>query len=614
MAAHSSGPPPARHLIHDGKDMVIMLGLALLGTAGIGTWIWGEAAALLTRGTLPRVPISQSLSIALRLPGHLRDPREAWPTAAAALLPGSTAFYGAAAILIVIGAALVLTGARVWVRFKRRDDGFATRKDLAVHLAQAAVIKRGPVVRPSLSKSPFALTDVGLPLGCSVPDKVRLAVSTEDSVVVIAAPRQGKSSQVVIPWTHRWHGPALATSMRMDVLLATATLRAKTGPVAVMAPTGMTPWPSIVRWSPTAGCRSLDKARQRAEVMVTVGRSEKQDSSNAGYFGANATNLLTLWLHAAALAERSMRDVLTWSLNDRDDTPVKLLRDHEDAAPGSAQLLDALYRTPPETKSGLWTTVQTALAPLLSPTAQATFCPQTEAEGFDLESFLRSKGTVYLLVAEKQAAALAPLIAAFVDELIETAKRIADTMPGGRLDPPLGLFLDEIANVVPLPSLPALMSFAGGSGIFVAAILQSRAQAEARWGSEQAAMLWGAATVKLILGGLSGTELRDLSESLVGDYDRHMTTYQRSDDGAITTGSSIQRHKTMTAEDIRTLNSARREALVIHATTPAVKIRMTRHYEGPNAALHAQAEKDARAILATFVQDTSATDAKEPAS
>lgn len=385
--------------------------------------------------------------------------------------------------------------------------------------------------------------------------------------------------------------------MRMDVLLATATLRANAGPVAVMAPTGITSWPSMLRWSPTSGCASLDKARQRAEVMVTVGRSEKQDSSNAGYFGANATNLLTLWLHAAALSGRSMHEVLTWSLSDRDDTPVKLLRDQPNAAPGSAQLLDALYRTPPETKSGLWTTVQTALAPLLSPTAQATFCPDG-GESFDLEEFLRSNGTIYLLVAEKQASALAPLIAAFVDELIETAKRIADTMPGGRLDPPLGLFLDEIANVVPLPALPALMSFAGGSGIFIAAILQSRAQAEARWGTQQAAMLWGAATVKLILGGLAGSELRDLSDNLVGDYDRQMTTYQRSDDGAITTGTSVQQHKTMTAEDIRTLDSTKREALVIHATTPAVKIRMTRHYEGPDAVLYAAAERDARSILA----------------
>jgi type IV secretion system protein VirD4 len=601
MNANTNAPSPARHLVHDGKDMVIAIGLGLLTFVGAGAWAWGEIAGFLAHGTFPLFPVSQCVQVALRLPAHVRDPRGAWPAVAAALLPGPLLFYSAGALLLMIAAGVISGSATAWARHKQRDDGFATRKNLRTHLAEAAVLARGPVVRPSLANTNYALTDVGLLLGRSVPDKVALAVSTEDSVVVIAAPRQGKSSQVVIPWLHRWPGPALCTSMRPDVLLATATLRAKHGPVAVMAPTGMTTWPSTVQWSPTSGCRNLDKARQRAEVMVTVGRSEKQDSSNAGYFGANATNLLTLWLHAAAIADRSMRDVLTWALNDRDDTPVKLLRDHEHAAPGTAQLLDGLYRTPPETKSGLWTTVQTALAPLLSPTSQVTFCPNPQHGSFDLEDFLVSGGTIYLLVAEKQATALAPLIAAFVDELIETAKRLADAMPGGRLDPPLGLFLDEIANVVPLPSLPALMSFAGGSGIFITAILQSRAQAEARWGQEQAAMLWGAATVKLILGGLTGPELRDLSD-LVGEYDRHMTTYQRSDDGAISTSTSVQQHKTMTAEDIRTLDSAKREALVIHATTPAVKIRMTRHYEGPDTALHARAERDARAVLANVGQ------------
>ena len=591
----SATPVPARHLVHDGKDLLIALTVGTLAAAGLGIWAWGEAAGLLARAALPNVPVSQGVSIAVRLVRHLADPRAAWPPAAAGHLPGPLLFYTAGLLLLAIAAAFGLFVGRVWTRLKRRDDGLATRKDLAMHLSEKAVLARGPVVRPSLSKSPFALTDVGLPLGSSSPDKIRLAISTEDSAIVLAAPRQGKSSQVVIPWVHRWPGAALVTSIRMDVLLATATRRAKHGPVAVMAPTGMVDWPEAVRWSPTAGCKNLDKARQRAEVMVTVGRSEKQDSSNAGYFGANATNLLTLWLHAAALAGRSMNDVLSWSLNERDDASVKILRDHPEAAPGSAQLLDGLYRTPPETRSGLWTTVQTALAPLLSPAAQSTFCP-ADGDSFDLEQFLRSRGTIYLLVAEKQAAALSPLIAAFVDELIETAKRLADSMPGGRLDPPLGLFLDEIANVVPLPSLPALMSFAGGSGIFIAAIFQSRAQAEARWGAEQAAMLWGAATVKVILGGVSGNELRDLSD-LVGEYDRHMTSYQRSDDGSISTGTSLQEHKAMSAKAIRTLSSAKREALVIHATTPAVKVRMTRHYEGPDKALYAQAETDARAIL-----------------
>lgn len=570
--------------------MVLGGGLVLVG----GVWVWGQLAGLLS-GTWPPVAPDQALAVVGRLHRHWADPRRAWPPDAQPFLPGTVAFLVTGLLLVLLTGVVGLGGSWAWARWKRRDDGFATKAELSVALAERAVLDRGRTVRPSLAGRRFTVADVGVRLGQSVPDRMRLAVSTEDSVLVFAAPRQGKTSQVVIPWLHTWPGPALVTSLRPDVLLATATLRRARGPVVVMAPTGMIDWPERLAWSPTSGCADLDTARQRADVMVTVGRSDRQDSSNAGYFGANAINLLAAWLHAAAISDRSMLEVLHWSLDDQDATPIGILRDHPAAAPGTAALLDGLYRTPPETKSGLWTTVQTALAPLLSATAQRTFCPPPTCS-FDTEAFLRQAGTIYLLVADKQAQALAPLISAFVDELLETAKRLADTAPGGRLDPPLGLLLDEIANVAPLPSLPALMSFAGGSGIFITGVLQSRAQAEARWGREPAAMLWGAATVKLILGGLSGDELRQLSE-LAGEYERHLTSYQRSDEGAITTHTSVQDKKTLTPEQIRTLDSAKRIALVLHATTPAVKVRMVRHYESPDRNLFATAEAEARELL-----------------
>ena len=105
MAAHSDGPSPARHLVHDGKDMVIMLGVTLFAVAGVGTWLWGEAAGLLARGGFPRVAMTQSITIALHLPGHLGDPRGAWPLAAASSLPGAPVFYLAGVLLLVLGAA-----------------------------------------------------------------------------------------------------------------------------------------------------------------------------------------------------------------------------------------------------------------------------------------------------------------------------------------------------------------------------------------------------------------------------------------------------------------------------------------------------------------------------
>ena len=498
---------------------------------------------------------------------------------AVVLLAGAYKAFGpikAAAALVV----LVIAGL-CWLQLRRRHDGFATRAELRRALTQRAARRRSSVT---------------LSLGRAVGHRVRLAVAAEDSVVVIAAPRQGKTSAVIIPWLTDWPGPALVTSLRTDVLTSTATLREECGPVAVLAPTGMVQWPNCVRWSPISGCADLDTARRRASVLVAVGQAEKQDSSNAGYFSANAVNLVTLWHHAADIAGLGMHDVLKWSLDERDDTPVKLLRDHPGAAPGTAELADALYRTPPETRSGLWTTAATALAPLLSPAAQAVFCPEPGEPSFDAAEFLRSNGTVYLLVEGAKARALAPLITVFLDELLDVAKRTADASPGGRLASPLAIFGDEIANVAPLPQLPGLMSYAGGSGIFATVVFQSKAQAEQQFGHDQAAMIWGAATVKLVLGGVTGPELRELSD-LAGDYDHTETGRQFHPDGSVTRSTNQQRRRVLEPADIRTLRPDRREALVIHATTPAVTVRMTRHYEGPNRHRYAAAEREARQII-----------------
>jgi type IV secretion system protein VirD4 len=559
------------------------------------TWVTGQLAGLLFRGAWPPVSVGQALSIDGRLASHPADPRLAWPARARPSLPGPAGFAVAGLVTVsALTAAGIAGGRRVLASRSRR--GYASRRQITASLSEKAVLARAGIIRPSLAGKPRSVTDAGVRAGRAAQAGTRLAISGESSVLVFAAPRMGKTSQVVIPWVHSWPGPALVTSVRPDVVENTAALRAGQGPVWVMAPTGMLAWPDMLAWSPADRCGSFDQARQRADVMVSVGKQGKDtsDSGNAAYFGMMATNLLAGWLHAAAVAGRGMDDVLAWALDERLDESVKILRDHPAAAAGTAAMLDAAYRSPDVTRSNLWTTAQTAIAPLLAPAARATFAPPP-GQGIDLEDFLRRNGTIYLLVSDKQASVIAPLVTAFFDDLTETAKRLADTSPGGRLDPPLGLFLDEAANVVPLPHLPALMSYAGGSGIFTTAVLQNRAQAESRWGREGAAMLWGAATVKIALGGLSGDELRDLS-ALAGEYREALTSYQRGSTGR-TLQTTLQDRKTITPEEIRTLSEARREALIIHATTPAVRARLPRHYEGPDRALYAAARDQARQII-----------------
>jgi hypothetical protein len=590
----SSNTTVARRAVFDGPSDYAVFSLIVLAViAVLGVYAVGELAGLITHLALPKVGIGQSIVILEHLPHHLTDPKQAWPVAARRDLPGPVGFLTAALIVLTAVTSGLVLGIRRTGR-RRQVRGFASPRQLA-GLSHKTVMKRAAIVRPSLATASFVVHDVAVSLGRTVTG-TPLWVLIENSVLMLAAPRQGKTSMVIIPWLHRWPGPALVTSVRLDVLMATAALRRKIGPVRVMAPGGVIRWPGRIQWSPTSGCRDFGKAFERADLMVQIGKSEKtSDSTGAGFFGSKATTLVAAWLHAAEISGRGMEDVLRWSLDERLDEPITILAEHPDAEAGIASVLDGIYRSPDETRNGIFSTAQTALTPLLSRSARRTFAP-APGKGVDIEKFLLERGTIYIQVSEKQAGAMAPLISAFVDEVTETAKSIADRSPKGRLDPPLGLFLDEVANVVPLPHLPALMSYAGGSGIFVVAVLQNMAQARARWGTDGAEMLWGAATVKVALGGLTGEELDDFSD-LAGIYRESLTTHQRGANGT-TLQTTLQDRKTITPDEVRTLSEEKREALVIHATTPAVKVHLVRHYEGPDQHTYAEAVTEAERALA----------------
>ena len=147
---------------------------------------------------------------------------------------------------------------------------------------------------------------------------------------------------------------------------------------------------------------------------------------------------------------------------------------------------------------------------LADPTVLEAVSPQP-GQGFDPHEFLRTRGTLYLLGTASGASATSNVVAALVDDVIEAARSLAAASPGARLDPPLAAILDEAANY-PLAALPALMSEGGGSGISTTVVLQSLAQARARWGEHDAQAIWDAAIVKVLFGGSANAgDLRDVS-------------------------------------------------------------------------------------------------------
>ncbi|WP_238694237.1 hypothetical protein [Nocardioides daphniae] len=89
----------------------------------------------------------------------------------------------------------------------------------------------------------------------------------------------------------------------------------------------------------------------------------------------------------------------------------------------------------PRTRDSIWMGVSLALSCLADPRVIETVSPR-EGEEFDPVEFLTEHGTLYLLATGAGAGASWPLVAAFIEDLVETARHLAATSPGARLDPP----------------------------------------------------------------------------------------------------------------------------------------------------------------------------------
>ncbi len=80
----------------------------------------------------------------------------------------------------------------------------------------------------------------------------------------------------------------------------------------------------------------------------------------------------------------------------------------------------------PRTRDSIWQGVSLALGSLADPRVLDAVSP-SPGEGFDPEAFIRDRGTLFLLATGSGAGASAALVAALVEDLIETARRLAAT-------------------------------------------------------------------------------------------------------------------------------------------------------------------------------------------
>ena len=330
---------------------------------------------------------------------------------------------------------------------------------------------------------------VGLYLGETA--RGALLAAAEQGVLVLGPPRSGKTSTLVVPNVLAAPGPVVSTSTKPDVLAATVASRGQLGRCWLYDPSGTVERPGGVdelRWSPVPGSLRWDGAVLMARSMVHAARPATGVTPvEANHWNERAEALLAPLLHAAALAGAGIETLVGWVNRRSPDEAADILTDH--GSPTAADLLAGIVATDEREQSGIWSTASGVLVGYRLDAALAS----ATHPNFDPHAFVAGRDAVYVCATGRQQSLVSPLVVGLLED-VRAATYQRARRGGGQ---PVLLALDEVANIAPLPELPAIVAEGGGQGLLTLACLQDFSQARARWGAaaDGFASLFGATVV-----------------------------------------------------------------------------------------------------------------------
>lgn len=604
MATPPARKGPARGGIPDG---VLVGGIAFLLAVAVTGWLATGIAGLAEHGRWPDISFARTALALRRLASAPSDIEGAWSRPSPVEgLPGPTAFWLTATVLVVIMIALGLLATTMWARLRRppvrkpapeqapgpppvrdaedrrtgerpgpatasaanpaqrapavpagppppRGPGFPPAEPhTAVEAASAGTPPTGPApgpvngtlpaaasyparphplseqallprarhIRPEIPVIGRSLHDAlayGVRLGQDRDDGTELYGGLDQTFCVFGPPRSGRTTHVVHTAVADAPGPAIVTCDGPDTLDTTVAARSRTGPVLVFDPLQITDAAQRLRWSPVEGCEDPTTAGARARALLEPVRPLARTLLTDHHTQQAALTLLRCWLHAAALDRRPFRQVHRWANNAQSSRdPVKILRTSKDAAADWAGSLESTlsgHQRQLDAARGLTARALDSLSQLHI----LNSCTPSSSDRFRVESFLRERGTLYVvgegIEDPRTHPGAMPLLTALVENVVEHGRRMAATSSSGRLDPPLLAALDDVATVAPVPCLPELMSVGGRVGIPAIAVLRSEEQARHRWGDRGATTIQQSANVRITMDapGTAKIQLNDQS-------------------------------------------------------------------------------------------------------
>ncbi len=536
---------------------VVGLGLAL----ALALWAWGGLAGLLFGGGWPHVGLGQLATVIVRLPSRLGDPAAAWPAPARRRLPGPTGSYAALVVLALGAAAAAIAVTRLGlVAALRGDAGDGARwaRPSELRTLHRAV---GGARR----------TDGRLVLGRS--GGRLLYAEQRHALVAFGPPQSGKSAGLAVPALLEWDGPAVASSIKTDLLAATEDRRRALGRVFVFDPFALS-GAAAHTWSPLRGARTWDGALEVAWRLASAGELDQKGVEGGDFWAIAAEQRLAPLLYAAARTGAGMEAVVRWTYGqgsrELDTAIAQLTGNAQDEAEleGAHAAYDGLRAFESQadrTRSSIEATAQG----LLRAYRFARVLRSARGSQITPDRLLDERATLYLIGDAKASKLLRPIFLALLSEIVDRAYERA-TRAGGRLALPLLLCLDEAGNVAPLPNLAEVASTAPSHNIQLVSIFHDLAQARSRYG-KQAETVVNSHRARMLLPGVADLETLRYFSGLAGEEEVRDTT-RTTGAGGTNRSTGRRRRPLIAPEALRQL--APGEALLLYGRIPPVRLRL----------------------------------------
>jgi type IV secretion system protein VirD4 len=541
----------------DGISDALVLGvIAVLVGVGAGVWLWTAlAGGLFGRGWVSLTP-QQLPAVMSHLPAHLAAPARAYPRSVRGALPGSVGFALAAALLMSAAAAVAALLIRGGLRFARPGAGarWARSGDLRR-------LRRGRAADPRLTLGRLR----GRPL----------RMEARHALVAFGPPQSGKSAGLAVPALLEWPGPAVASSIKTDLLTATLERRRSLGKVFVFDPFALSGTPSDT-WSPLPGCQTWDGALEAAWRLAGAAEIDSRGVEGGDFWAVAAEQRLAPLLFTAARAELGMDAVVRWAYGqgarELDETVARLTgqavgTDEAEDVHSAYDALRAFEAQADRTRTSIEATAQGLLrAYRFRRVLRASASCQITAD-----ELLSGAATLYLIGDARAAKLLRPVFLALLAEIVDRAYERA-TQSGGRLVHPLLLCLDEAGNVAPLPNLAEVASTAPSHNIQLISIFHDLAQARSRYG-RQAETVVNSHRARMLLPGVADLDTLRYFGDLLGEEEiRDVSRTTSSASGPGTRTASTRRRPLLAAEALRQLPDE--HALLLYGRLPPVRIRL----------------------------------------